>query len=103
MWIVGAGESRRERCPESDTEWNDVVVGHPLAKIEQRLTDGGLGVGRFEHCFGLSLEWTYVTHPNAHTDLLAVPQRDNDPRSDNNRIREPFFYRVCETLEQREW
>lgn len=102
MWIVSPGQSRRKRRAESDAEWNDVVVRYPLAQLEQRLTDGRLRVRRFENCFGLSLERADVAHANADTDLPAIAKRDDNPRPDYDRIREPFFYCVCEILEQRE-
>ncbi len=98
----GAGERGRENCAKSHAERHDVVVGHPLAQIQQRGADGGLWVGRLEHGLGLSLERTDIHEPNDDADLFPVAQRNHYSRANAYRIRETFFYCVGECLEQRQ-
>src|SRR6476646_5117353 len=102
MRILRSGERRREHCAERNTHWHDVIVCHPLAQIEQRPADGGLGVGRLENRLWLALERTRVAQSHTDSDLALVAKWDDDARSHDNRIGEPLFYCVCEILEQRE-
>src|SRR5512132_4675245 len=73
MRVLRPTERTRQRRSKHHSQRNDVVIRHPSAQLEQRLTNRGLGVRRFEHRLGFSLERADVARTDADPHFLTAP------------------------------
>src|SRR5215210_6606845 len=102
MRVVGSRHRSGQNGAQRYTQRNHVIVGDPAAKVEELAADGWLRIGRSKDCLRLFFERRYIARPDTNTHFATIAKRNYDPRSNDNRIREPVFNCVGKVLEERE-